>query len=142
LLFYLESRFGIDSAVFNDFLLLKRNKSWWFLRQSAFIGYASLLKVSSVGIKAFQMVGKYIKPTTRIIQIFGHHSLRAVLELSQSDINKIIEGRHIFADMKIDNGYIILSYRGAILGLGLYIDGRISSQMPRRDIISILAPVI
>jgi len=59
---FLEERFGIAKEVFDDFLLLKKNKSWWLLRQSEDISQASLLKVSTVGLKAFQVIGQYIKP--------------------------------------------------------------------------------
>jgi len=92
------------------------------------------------GLKAFQTVGRYIKPTTRMIQIFGHHAVRAILEICEDDINKMAEGGHISSDMKIDNGYIILSFKGAILGLGLFIDGRVTSQIPRRDLVLAISP--
>ncbi|MBN1626264.1 MAG: hypothetical protein JW944_07040 [Deltaproteobacteria bacterium] len=135
LLYYLEDRFGIDTAVFDDYLLLKKNKSWWLLRKSDYINQAALLKVWMTGLKAFQDVGRFIKPTTRMIQVFGHYAIRCVLQIYEDDIKKLSEGKHISSDKEMDNGYIILSFRGAILGLGLYIDGMVTSQMPRRDLI-------
>lgn len=92
------------------------------------------------GIKAFQKVGRYIKPTTRMIQVFGHHAIRAVLDICEDDLNKMADGRHISSDMEIDNGYIILSFEGSILGLGLIIDGRVTSQIPRRDLMLLVYP--
>jgi len=86
------------------------------------------------GLKAFQTVGKYIKPTTRMIQVFGHYATRSVLAISADDINRLSEGMQISSDMEVDNGYIILSFKGAALGLGLFIYGRITSQIPRRDL--------
>lgn len=61
-----------------------------------------------------------------------HHAVRARLDIMSEEINKMAKGKHISADMKINNGYIILSFKGAMLGLGLLIDGKVSSQMPRR----------
>jgi len=90
------------------------------------------------GLKAFQDVGRYIKPTTRMIQVFGHHAVKTVMDINADDLKKLAEGNHIFTDMKIDNGYIILSLKGNVLGLGLFIDGMVSSQMPRRDLISFI----
>ena len=87
------------------------------------------------GLKAFQTVGRYVKPSTRLIQVFGRHAVKAVLEVKADDINIMAEGGHISSDMETDNGYIILSFRGSILGLGLLIDGRVTSQMPRRDLV-------
>jgi NOL1/NOP2/fmu family ribosome biogenesis protein len=70
-----------------------------------------------------------------MIQIFGHHAVRAVLDVQEADIKEMAGGRHVFSDIKLDNGYVILSFKGSILGLGLFIDGRITSQMPRRDMV-------
>jgi NOL1/NOP2/fmu family ribosome biogenesis protein len=137
---YLENRFGVACSIFDEYFLLKKNKSWWLLRQSDHIRHASSLKVWMTGLKVFQTVGRYIKPTTRMIQVFGHHAVRAVLNISEDDINKMAQGRHISSDMEIDNGYIILSFKGAVIGLGLFIDGRITSQIPRRDLISFIEP--
>jgi hypothetical protein len=134
----MEKRFGIAKAVFDDYLLFKKNKSWWFLRQSGFIRQASLLRVSVVGHKAFQRIGEYIKPTTRVIQVFGHFAVRAKLNLNSDEMKKMADGQHISTDMEIDNGYIVLSFNGAVLGLGLLIDGRIEPQIPRRDIVSFM----
>ena len=131
---YLKYRFGIACSIFDDYFLLKKNKSWWLLRKSDNIRHVSSLKVWMTGLKAFQTVGRYIKPTTRMIQVFGHHAVRNVLDISVEDINKMAQGGHISSDMEIDNGYIILSFKGAVIGLGLFIDGRITSQIPRRDL--------
>jgi NOL1/NOP2/fmu family ribosome biogenesis protein len=133
---FLEDRFGIVKAVFDDFLLLKKNKSWWLLRQSKDIRQASLLKVSTVGLKAFQIIGQYIKPTTRLIQIFGRHAKRAVFEVQPEDIKKMAMGMQFHTNVVLDDGYVILSFMGVIIGLGLLIDGSVSSQMPRRDLVS------
>jgi len=92
------------------------------------------------GLKAFQTVGRYVKPTTRLIQLFGRHALRNKVDISSEDVNKLAKGGHISSDMEINNGYIILSFKAAVIGLGLLIEGRITSQIPRRDLISFVDP--
>ncbi|MDB9822510.1 hypothetical protein OAC89_02310 [Deltaproteobacteria bacterium] len=134
LLSYLEERFGIQQTLFNDFLLFKKKKSWWLIKDSPLIPRSSGLKVWRVGLKAFQEVGSYIKPTTRIIQSFGHKALRAFMDIKEGDLERLAAGEFIPADMEIDNGYIILVMKGRILGLGLLIDGMARSQIPRRDV--------
>ncbi len=138
----MDQRFGMDDSIFNDYLLLKRNKNWWMLRRSGHISHASALKVRIAGLKAFQTVGRYIKPTTRMIQIFGRHAVRGVLGISQNDLKKLAEGEYISSDIEMDNGYIILSFNGAVLGLGLLIDGRVTSQVPRRDLVLIAESIL
>ena len=138
MLSYLEERFGIHKFVFDEYILLKKNKSWWFLRESPFIAQASVLKVWITGLKAFQRIGKYIKPTTRMIQVFGHYADKAIVDIQEDDIKKMAEGEPVPCDMRMDNGYVILSSKGRMLGLGLFIDGNVRSQIHRRDIISFI----
>jgi len=130
----MEERFGISRFFFDDYLLFKKNKSWWLLSRSEFITRASILKVWVVGFKAFQRVGEYIKPTTRLIQSFGYHATKAVFNINSEGIKKLADGYAIYTDMALDDGYIILSLNNINVGLGLYIDGKITSQIPRRDL--------
>ncbi len=130
----------MKAAIFDEYHLLKKNKSWWLLRKSDYLCRASSLKVVMTGLKAFQTVGRYIKPTTRMIQVFGHHAARSVLEVTGDDIEKMAQGSYISSDMAVDNGYIILSFKGAVIGLGLLIEGRVTSQIPRRDLVSFFEP--
>jgi NOL1/NOP2/fmu family ribosome biogenesis protein len=131
---YLNERFGISEDRFDDYLLFKKRKNWWLLKESNDIERTLQLKVWRIGLKAFQEVGRFIKPTTRMIQLFGHMAEKAILEISEGELIRFIKEGHIETDMKIDNGYVILSFRSRILGLGLLIDDRILSQLPKKDI--------
>ena len=135
---YLEGRFGISKGLFDDCLLFKKNKTWWLLKDSPLVKPTSQLKVRRIGLKAFQSIGIFIKPTTRMIQLFGHKAARAVLDINERDIQKLAAGGLIPAVMDIDNGYVILSFKSRILGLGLLIDGMVRSQIPQKDIKSFI----
>lgn len=131
---YLEKRFGISRHDFDDYLLFKKRKSWWILKESPLIGQITHLKVWRVGFKAFQEVGQFIKPTTRMIQLFGPRASKARLDINEGVFRSLAKGDVIRADMGIDNGYVILSIKGMVLGLGLLIDGAIRSQIPKKEI--------
>ncbi|MFC1863039.1 hypothetical protein ACFL1Z_03705 [Thermodesulfobacteriota bacterium] len=134
LLSYLEGRFGIPKDGFRHYLLFKKNRSYWMLKESSHVTRASGLKVKIMGMKVFQEVGKFIKPTTRFIQMFGHTATRAILEINKQDLRDLVAGNFLPVDMGIDNGYVILSIENRILGLGLLIDGCIRTQIPRKEI--------
>ena len=134
---YLEQRFGISTVLFEDFLLFRKKKSWWLLKKSPHITGASQLKVVMTGLRAFQRVGRFLKPTTRFMQIFGYYASRAVIHLNDVHLTTLKEGETLQGDMALENGYVILSFQKHILGLGLQVDGRIHSQIPRRDIASL-----
>lgn len=104
------------------------------LKKSSEVERALQLKVWRVGLKAFQEVGRFIKPATRMIQLFGHRAEKAVLEIDMDDLNRLRKEGHIEVRMGIDNGYVILSCRSGVLGLGLLIDDRLILQLPKKDI--------
>ncbi|MBN1850704.1 MAG: hypothetical protein JW932_19200 [Deltaproteobacteria bacterium] len=131
---YLEERFGIKEQLFYDYLLLKKKKTWFLVNDSRWIDSAAKLKILKVGIKAFEEVGAFIKPTTRFIQFFGNKATKSRFDISKTELKKLVNGETITADMDLSNGYVILLVENRVLGLGLLINGEIRSQLPMKEI--------
>ena len=131
---YMERRFGISKNAFDGYLLFKRQRSWWLLINAPFLQSASRLKVKRAGLRAFQRIGKFVKPTTRMIQVFGSLATKARVEIDKAQLEKLIDGEPLHIELEIEDGYVILLYAGHILGLGLLIEGKILSQIPRNEI--------
>ncbi|MFO7785392.1 MAG: hypothetical protein ACQET7_12285 [Thermodesulfobacteriota bacterium] len=129
----MEERFGIPGVVFDDYLFFRRKNTWRILRKSAHLAKAGHLKVEAVGIKGFHLIGDFIKPSTRVIQMFGRHAEKARVEVNGKDLNRLAKGIEIPADPGIGNGYVILCRRGQPLGLGLMIRGMLRSQIPKSE---------
>jgi len=135
LFLYLEDRFGIPERLFDDYLLFTRKKSWSIIKKSPQVIPAAQLKVSKVGLKAFQKVGAFVKPTTRMIQTFGHAATRARLEIDQRQLERFLGGEDLPMALDLEKGYVILSLgEDMILGAGFYGDGKIRSQIPRKEL--------
>ncbi len=99
------------------------------------IATAAPLKVSKVGLKAFQKVGAYVKPTTRLIQTFGHAATRARVALDEKQLLRLLADEGIPMDLGLDKGYVILSLgKDLILGAGFYAQGKVKSQLPRKEL--------
>jgi NOL1/NOP2/fmu family ribosome biogenesis protein len=130
----MERRFGISENVFHGYLLFKRRRSWRLLKNSPFLQAASQLKVEGVGLKAFQRVGKFVKPTTRMIQMFGHLATRARVEMDEVQLQKLVGGEPLNVQLEEEDGYVILSLEDRILGLGLLIEGKVHLQIPRKEL--------
>jgi NOL1/NOP2/fmu family ribosome biogenesis protein len=131
----MDERFGIPVSLFDDYLLLKGRQSWSLLRKHRAVTDAFGLKVAKAGLKAFRKVGAFMKPTTRMVQIFGKAAVRARIELDEDRLVRLMAGERIEVDLGIDNGYVILSLgENRILGLGLYINGRIRSQISKKEL--------
>jgi NOL1/NOP2/fmu family ribosome biogenesis protein len=105
------------------------------LSKSAYLEQAVRLKSVQAGLKAFEQVGSFIKPTTRFIQIFGFHATKGVVEIDRFELRRLLSGERIPADPGLGQGYVILSVDGyGVIGLGLLVAGRVRSQLRAREL--------
>ncbi len=70
-----------------------------------------------------------------MIQIFGHLATKARVEINSVQLQKLVSGDPLHVDLELEDGYVILSFEGRILGLGLFIDGMFHSQIPRKELV-------
>ncbi len=132
---FLEERFGIAADTFDDYLLFRRKKSWWLLRRSAHLEQAAKLKIQWAGIKAFHRVGAFIKPTTRMVQCFGHLASRCVVDVSMGELEKLTSGESLPTEQPFDDGYVVVRLDGkVVVGVGLLVKGRLTSQIPKKEL--------
>jgi NOL1/NOP2/fmu family ribosome biogenesis protein len=131
---YLEVRFGIPEVLFREYLLFKGKGGWWLMRNQSPLMAASQLKVWKTGLKAFRRVGSFVKPTTRMIQVFGHAATKGRVEIGGGELARLLTGEELPVSMDMANGYVILVLeRVHVLGLGLMIQGRVRSQLPHKE---------
>ncbi len=128
---YLENRFGISREVFRDYVWFKRRTTWWMLRRSSFFPRAAILKISVAGFKAFTKVAGFVKPTTRMIQVFGKEARRARLSITEQELGRLVGNETLSVKADVEDGYVILTHKEDILGLGLLLNGELRSQLPR-----------
>lgn len=89
------------------------------------------LKVSKVGLRAFHRVGAFIRPSTKLVQLFGSHAVRCVVHLEMLEVARLLAGERIPVDFSCDKGYVILCLGASpVLGLGFFKDGFVTSQLP------------
>jgi len=132
---YLEERFGIPEDLFKEYLLFRRKQSWQLIKSVPQISTAAQLKVIKVGLRVFQRVGAFVKPTTRMIQMFGHRATKAKLEIDEEQLAILLSGEELSVDLAIDRGYVILTLKGKrVLGLGFFINGKVRSQISRKEL--------
>jgi len=132
----MEDRFGIPEKVFDNYLLFKRKGSWQLINNGVLEAMsASQLKVSKVGLRAFQKIGVFVKPTTRLIQVFGSVATKARIEIDDEQLARLVAGEELSMDMDLDTGYVILEQRNdRVLGLGFFINGKVRSQIPKKEL--------
>ena len=127
----MEKRFGIPGSLFADYQFFCHRNSWHILKKSPYLSEMAKLKVSGYyGIKAFYKVGKYIKPTTRMIQLFGRYADRNIIFLTIEQARCLLNEGKICIAENIEDGYIIITIeKRYIVGLGLVIGGILVNQL-------------
>ena len=69
-----------------------------------------------------------------MIQLFGRSATKARLDVNKEDMCRLVAGEALLMHLDIENGYVILRNEGRVLGLGLYIDGSVRSQLPSKGL--------
>jgi NOL1/NOP2/fmu family ribosome biogenesis protein len=98
-----------------------------------------LFKLFACGMKSFQRVGEYIKPTTRMIQVFGSLATKAVVNLEEGQLESMLGGKDLVLDPAHEEGYVILKLGKHVLGLGLLLRGRVRLQIRKSSLKSLSA---
>ena len=130
----MEKRFGIPKTRFDAYFLFRRKANWYLLRKSPQVMLASSLKISKLGLRAFRKIGGFIKPTTMMIQVFGHAATRAVIHINENQLMRLLSGKGLDVALNVEAGYVIIVLeKSSILGLGFYANGGLKSQFPRKD---------
>ncbi|MCU0596852.1 MAG: hypothetical protein MUC98_15515, partial [Desulfobacterota bacterium] len=91
------------------------------------------LKVRQVGLKAFDRVGKYLKPSTWMIQLFGPHATKGVHLLSDQEFEGLLKGEPLNVEIPMEEGFVILRLREHVIGVGLFSGGKITSRIRQSD---------
>jgi NOL1/NOP2/fmu family ribosome biogenesis protein len=105
------------------------------IRDVYHLGMALNLRISKPGLKAFKQIGAYIKPTTRMIQIFGNAAKKARLDINTRELQLLLHGEMLSIDLDIETGYVILTLgKTNVLGLGFYSKGQVRSEITKKEL--------
>jgi NOL1/NOP2/fmu family ribosome biogenesis protein len=69
-----------------------------------------------------------------MIQVFGSLATKARVEIDEVQLETLLNGEPLHIELEIEDGYVILLFAGHILGLGLFIGGKILPQFPRNEL--------
>ena len=126
-----SSRFGISAEAFSGYRFFKKANSIWA------IGDVELPRLSyeAIGMRIMNCKDRPWKPTTAALQIFGKYASRNLMHLDADCARIFLEGKSQEVDeavaMECEPGYVVVFYRGEVLGCGLYSHGKLVSQIPK-----------
>ena len=129
---FFETRFGMDRKEFENLEFFERSKGRIFAMNKGSVGFLEKANAVSFGLLFCRKHGA-IKPSSNIIQIFGKHAAKNVLELDAEKTKEYIKGSDL--DIKdignCTDGYVILKYKNYPLGIGLLKNGKLKNMLQK-----------
>lgn len=123
----MQSRFGIPPATFDGVSFYRKGRNVWAFSLTEIPD----LWCESVGLRFMSVRGRVPKPTTYALQLFGHLATKNAVDLGPDQAEKFIAGERQSLEAEPEDGYVVVSHRGDVLGCGLYSRGELISQLPK-----------
>ena len=122
-----NSRFGITESAFSGYRFFRKAQSVWAINE------ANLPRLSyeTIGMRIMNLKDRPWKPTTSALQVFGRHATRNLIHLDPINARIFLEGKTLVIESDCEPGYVVVFYRGEVLGCGLYSHGKLVSQIPK-----------
>ena len=125
----LSEKFGIPKDVFDRLVAIED-------QETVFVGTREVMDFDQVrpmrrGIRMARVYPYSLKPTTFGMQILGGEATRNVIDLSDEQAKLLINGGSLRTDAEAENGFVLVMWRGFVVGVGFYKRPVLKSQIPR-----------
>jgi len=125
----ISERFGIPADGFDGLAVLED-------QETVFVGTPEVMSFDSVrpmrrGIRLARVYPYSVKPTTFGMQVLGGQATRNVVELADEQAKLLINGGSIETEVEADNGFVLLRWKGLVVGVGFYKRPVLRSQIPK-----------
>ena len=125
----LSERFGIPREAFDRLAAVED-------QETIFVGTPEVMEFDAVrpmrrGIRLARVYPYSLKPTTFGMQVLGGQATRNVIDVTDEQAKSLINGGALTTDAKADNGFVIIRWRGLVVGVGFYKRPVLKSQIPR-----------
>ncbi len=136
ILVYFFDRFGIPGVVFQGSRFLKEKKTIYAAADAPGLeNVLEKLKIEAVGVPLLRLDASLWKPTTAGLRLFAEQASRNILELDDDRLEGFLQQGIMEGPLPLDPGYVILRWKGSILGCGLYGRRGLRSQIPEGRLI-------
>jgi NOL1/NOP2/fmu family ribosome biogenesis protein len=134
---YLEQRFGLARELFDGYGLYLASKGRIYIGPKR---VPDMPKIATIGLLAARSGGT-IKPSTNLLQAFGRHITRNLIDLTKEQALEYARGSDVKASAAqasgAHEGYVLMRYEGIPLGCGLLQLGTIKNMLPKAKRLSI-----
>ncbi len=122
-------RFGIPKDAFAGLRALEE-------QETIFVGTDEVMGFDAVrpmrrGIRMARVYPYSLKPTTFGMQVLGRQATRNVIDVSDEQARRLINGESLSIESDVENGFVLLRWKGFVAGVGFYKRPVLKSQIPR-----------
>jgi NOL1/NOP2/fmu family ribosome biogenesis protein len=129
---YFSDHFGIPEKAFEGFCFLKGERKIWVVQDHPELErILEQLKVESAGIPLLRTKPSMWKPTTAGLHFFGRHATRNTIDLGEDLLRAFLNRESIEGPFPLEPGFVIVRWRGKVLGCAVYGKGRLRSQISK-----------
>ena len=122
-----QDRFGISEQTFAGYNFFQKSRSIWAVSDAKL----PALSYETIGMRIMSCKDRPWKPTTSALQIFGRYATKNLIHLNREEAIVFLEGGSQVFESDCEAGYVVVFYRGDVLGCGLYSHGKLVSQIPK-----------
>jgi NOL1/NOP2/fmu family ribosome biogenesis protein len=122
-----HERFGISEQAFAGCKFFRKARSIWAIND---VDLPSL-SYEAIGMRIMNCKDRPWKPTTSALQVFGRYATKNIIHLNRDEAMIFLEGGSQVIESDCEIGYVVVFYRGDVLGCGLYSHGKLVSQIPK-----------
>ena len=122
-----QDRFGIPGQAFAGYKFFRKAQSVWAVSDVDL----PHLSYEALGMRIMSCKDRPWKPTTSALQIFGRYAAKNLIHLKTQEAMTFLEGGSQGIESDCEPGYVVVFYRGDVLGCGLYSHGKLISQIPK-----------
>ena len=124
-------RFGIPEDVFDRL-------AFSLTQETVFMAAPEVMRFDAVrplrrGIRLCRVFPHSVKPTTWAMQVLGKHATRNRIDLDEIQARQLVNGTQleVEAEPEVENGFVIITCCGFVVGVGLYKRPVLKSQIPK-----------
>ena len=122
-----QDRFGISEQAFAGCKFFRKASSIWVISDVDL----PRLSYETIGMRIMSCKDRPWKPTTSALQVFGRYAAKNLIHLNREEAMIFLEGGSQGIESDCEPGYVVVFYRGDVLGCGLYSHGKLVSQIPK-----------
>jgi NOL1/NOP2/fmu family ribosome biogenesis protein len=120
-------RFDMPEEAFKGYKFFRKAQSVWAVTDVDL----PRLSYEALGMRIMSCKDRPWKPTTSALQIFGGYAAKNLIHLGSKEAMIFLEGGSQACESNCEQGYVVVFYRGDVLGCGLYSHGKLVSQIPK-----------